>query len=44
MKYTINRSPSGAFWALNINGRFVMNFDRKWQAEEYALEAIRGVL
>ena len=44
MKYTVTKSPSGVYWSLTINGRFIQNFDRKWEAESYAQEAIRGVL
>jgi hypothetical protein len=44
VKKTIKRSASGLYWSLFVNGRFVGNFDRKWQAEEYFLDGLAAAL
>ena len=44
MRIEIKRSPSGRYWALRLNGRFVGNYDTRRQAREDAEKALRGLL
>jgi hypothetical protein len=44
MKKLIKKSPSGLYWDLFVNGRFVERFDRKRDASEAFEVMVKGVL